>query len=197
MSSTLSTGTLLNSAHTVADMFSETSISSQEDVSTVSETARLDTGCVDKPSTSSGSEHSEQFAERSLYCLALVNSETGDAVRVVTDEEAEEVARALATAGNRSKPQAIATSAGASPTSRQNSVARPKPGGPCDNCGVLGKANGTAVVPKLCNDTVSRSFNCLALGGKFLQLRSCQATVLHLPHDSTASKRLSSREVDI
>ena len=119
-------------------MFSETSISSQEELSTVSELAHVDHGGVDKPSTSSGSEHSEQFAERSLYCLALVNSETGDAVRVVTDEEAEEVARALAAAGNRTKAQGIATSAGASPTNRQNSVARPKPGGPCDNCGVLG-----------------------------------------------------------
>lgn len=118
-------------------MFSETSISSEEETSTASESSRPDT-CVDKPSTSSGSEHSEQFAERSLYCLALVNSETGDAVRVVTDEEAEEVARALAVVGNRSKAQGNATSASATPTSRQNSVARHKPGGPCDNCGVLG-----------------------------------------------------------
>ena len=121
-------------------MLSETSISSDEDISSASESARQDI-CVDKPSTSSGSEHSEQFAERSLYCLALVNSETGDAVRAVTDEEAEEVARALAGVGNRSKAQANATLASATPTSRQGSVARPKPGGPCDNCGVLGTSS--------------------------------------------------------
>jgi len=61
------------------------------------------------------------------------------AVRPATDEEAEEVARALSTAENRSKHQANATSAGATP-SRQNSVSRPKPGGPCNNCGVVGMA---------------------------------------------------------
>ena len=122
----------------VAAMSSETSMSSQEEISTASERVELDTSCVDKPSTSSGSEHSEQFAERSLYCLAFVDSETGDAVRPATDEEAEEVARALSTAENRSKPQANATSAGATPSSRQNSVSRPKPGGPCNNCGVVG-----------------------------------------------------------
>lgn len=121
-------------------MLSETSISSDEDISSASESARQDI-CADKPSTSSGSEHSEQFAERSLYCLALVNSETGDAVRAVTDEEAEEVARALAGVGNRSKAQGNATLASATPTSRQGSVARPKPGGPCNNCGVLGKSS--------------------------------------------------------
>ena len=115
-------------------------MSSQEEISTASERVELDTSCVDKPSTSSGSEHSEQFAERSLYCLAFVDSETGDAVRPATDEEAEEVARALSTAENRSKPQANATSAGATPSSRQNSVSRPKPGGPCNNCGVVGMA---------------------------------------------------------
>lgn len=119
-------------------MSSETSMSSQEEPSTASEQVECDTSCVEKPSTSSGSEHSEQFAERSLYCLALINSETGDAVRPVTDEEAEEVARALSTAENRSKAQTNAASAGATPTSRQNSVSRPKPGGPCNNCGVAG-----------------------------------------------------------
>lgn len=118
-------------------MFSDTSTCSDEDISSASESALQD-NCVDKPSTSSGSEHSEQFAERSLYRLALVNSETGDAVRPVTDEEAEEVARALAGVANRSKGQGNATLASATPTSRQISVARPKPGGPCDNCGVLG-----------------------------------------------------------
>ena len=121
-------------------MLLETSISSDEDISSASESARQDI-CVDRPSTSSGSEHSLQFAERSLYCLALVNSETGDAVRAVTDEEAEEVARALAGVGKRSKAQANATLASATPTSRQGSVARPKPGGPCDNCGVLGTSS--------------------------------------------------------
>ena len=135
MPSTLST--LLNKASPEV-MLSDASISSQDDITSASDCAQDDTSCVDKPSTSTGSEHSEQFAERSLYCLALVNSETGDAVRVVTDEEAEEVARALAAAGNRTKAQGNATSASATPTSRQNSVARPKPGGPCDNCGVLG-----------------------------------------------------------
>lgn len=129
---------VLACALSVAVMSSETSMSSQE-ISTASERVELDISCVDKPSTSSGSEHSEQFAERSLYCLAFVDSETGDAVRPATDEEAEEVARALSTAENRSKPQANATSAGATPTtSRQNSVSRPKPGGPCNNCGVVG-----------------------------------------------------------
>ncbi len=130
---------VLACAHSVAVMSSETSMSSQEEISTASECVELDTSCVDKPSTSSGSEHSEQFAERSLYCLAFVDSETGDAVRPATDEEAEEVARALSTAENRSKHQANATSAGATP-SRQNSVSRPKPGGPCNNCGVVGMA---------------------------------------------------------
>lgn len=116
----------------------ETSMSSDEAISSASEGCEQNTSCAEKPSTSSGSEHSEQFAERSLYCLALVNSETGDAVRPVTDEEAEEVARALTTAENRTKPQANATSASVTPTSRQNSVSRPKPGGPCNNCGVMG-----------------------------------------------------------
>ena len=121
-----------------AAMSSETSMSSQESLSTATECVKADISCIDKPSTSSGSEHSEQFAERSLYCLALVNSETGDAVRPVTDEEAQELARALSTAENRSKAQGNATSASATPTSRQNSVSRPKPGGPCNNCGVAG-----------------------------------------------------------
>ena len=120
-------------------MSSETSMSSQEGASTISQCVEADTGCVEKPSTSSGSEHSEQFAERSLYCLAFVDSETGDAVRPVTDEEAQEVARALSTTENLSKAQANATSAAATPTSRQNSVSRHKPGGPCNNCGVVGE----------------------------------------------------------
>ena len=119
-------------------MSSETSMSSDEAISTASEGGEPNSSFAEKPSTSSGSEHSEQFAERSLYCLALVNSETGDAVRPVTDEEAEEVARALSIADNRSKPLANATSASATPTSRQNSVSRPKPGGPCNKCGVMG-----------------------------------------------------------
>ena len=146
-------------------MFSDTSISSDEDISSASESALQD-NCVDKPSTSSGSEHSEQFAERSLYCLALVNSETGDAVRVVTDEEAEEVARALAGVGNRSKAQGNASLASATPTSRQNSVARPKPGGPCDNCGVLGRNFNTTLLP-IHHDPVSRDSIGFALGGNF------------------------------
>ena len=145
-------------------MISETSTSSDEDISSASESALQD-NCVDKPSTSSGSERSEQFAERSLYCLALVNSETGDAVRVVTDEEAEEVARALAGVGNRSKAQGNATLASATPTSRQNSVARPKPGGPCDNCGVLGKLFQHDVDTRLPRP-VSRDSLGFALGGK-------------------------------
>ncbi|KAL3134845.1 hypothetical protein ABBQ32_007813 [Trebouxia sp. C0010 RCD-2024] len=160
-------------------MFSETSISSEEETSTASESSRPDT-CVDKPSTSSGSEHSEQFAERSLYCLALVNSETGDAVRVVTDEEAEEVARALAVVGNRSKAQGNATSASATPTSRQNSVARHKPGGPCDNCGVLDSPQwrrGPADAPVLCNacGTRFRRTSQLSSGGLRALKRAAEA----------------------
>lgn len=120
-------------------MSSTTSMSSDEAISTSSESSQQHMSTAEKPSAStSGSEHSEQFAERSLYCLALVDSETGHAVRPVTDEEAAELARALSAPANRPKAQANATSASATPTSRQNSVSRPKPGGPCDNCGVMG-----------------------------------------------------------
>ena len=151
-------------AYLTADMSSETSMSSDEAISTASEGGEQNTSCAEKPSTSSGSEHSEQFAERSLYCLALVNSETGDAVRPVTDEEAEELARALSTAENRTKPQANATSASATPTSRQNSMSRPKPGGPCNNCGVMGTCyfSSTHVTAPVSVAHVHRS----ALGGK-------------------------------
>ncbi|DBA89974.1 TPA: hypothetical protein ACH3X2_004349 [Trebouxia sp. C0005] len=160
-------------------MSSETSMSSQEEISTASERVEMDTSCVDKPSTSSGSEHSEQFAERSLYCLAFVDSKTGDAVRPATDEEAEEVARALSTAENRSKPQANATSAGATPT-RQNSVSRPKPGGPCNNCGVVDSPQwrrGPAAAPVLCNacGTRFRRTSQLATGGLRALKRAAEA----------------------
>lgn len=120
-------------------MTSEASLSCQEGPESPPAPVERASSSVDKPSTSN-SDCSEQFAERSLYCLALVNSETGDALRPVTDEEAEEIARALTSGSQRTKAgQVTATSAGATPTSRQNSAPRPKPGGPCDNCGVLGE----------------------------------------------------------
>lgn len=119
-------------------MTSDVSISSMDGPDSPPAPLEADATSVEKPSTSSASEDSEQFAERSLYCLVMVNSETGDAVRPVTDEEAEEIARSLTVSGQRSKaPQGVLTSA--TPTSRQNSTPRPKPGGPCNNCGVMGK----------------------------------------------------------
>lgn len=167
-------------------MFSETSTSGDEDISSPSESALQDI-CVDKPSTSSGSEHSEQFAERSLYCLALVNSETGDAVRVVTDEEAEEVARALAGVRNRSKAQGNATLASATPTSRQNSVARPKPGGPCDNCGVMGRYFNTTLLP-IHHDPVSRDSVGFASGGNVCFSPNLSASVGLIKSESRVRK---------
>ena len=131
----------LHSAPDTAKMTSDVSISSLDGPDSPPAPLEADATSVEKPSTSSASEASEQFAERSLYCLALVNSETGDAVRPVTDEEAEEIARTLSSFGQRSKAnQGMLTSASATPTSRQNSTPRPKPGGPCNNCGVMGKS---------------------------------------------------------
>jgi hypothetical protein len=115
----------------------------------------------DSTSGQGGFSSSMDSGTRSLYCLVLVDEETGQPRRVATEMEAELVARSLhKDASNSSLPCLRAVSESVSASSESDSETPryvghlAKHGGPCQHCGTSASPQwrrGPPAKPVLCN----------------------------------------------
>jgi len=108
----------------------------------------------DSTSGQGGFSSSMDSGTRSLYCLVLVDEETGQPRRVATEMEAELVARSLhKDASNSSLPCLRAVSESVSASSESDSETPryvghlAKHGGPCQHCGTSA-VSGTVIFVK-------------------------------------------------